>query len=74
MSWPDRGRKRGYWENILLGIDQGAGTWFGIDADESISSYLGRVRPNSFLCKLVDWVFEAVTGEKNHCLKNVEAK
>jgi hypothetical protein len=45
MNWPNRGRKRGYFINILVGIDQGIGTLFGIDADETISSYTGRSYP-----------------------------
>ena len=72
ITWPDRGRKRGYFENILLGIDQGMGTWWGIDADESISSYLGREKYHSWQREFIDWLFLKVRGEKNHCLGNIE--
>lgn len=72
ISWPDRGRKRGYWVNIALGIDQGAGTWFGIDADECISSYVGRELYHSWQRIFIDWIFLKLTGEKDHCLKSIE--
>jgi hypothetical protein len=72
MIWPDRGRRRDYWLNILLGLDQGLGTWIGIDADESISSYVGRTMPGSRLERAINWMFDRLTGEKDHCLANIE--
>ena len=72
--WPDRGRKTSYWFNILIGVDQSIGTLFGIDADETISSYLGRVHPNSKRAKFVDWLFYIATGERNHCINTIEPR
>jgi len=72
MKWPDRGRKRDYWLNIALGIDQGMGTWFGIDADESISSYVGRTAMGSWRQKSIDWAFYRLAGEYNHCFNSIE--
>jgi hypothetical protein len=72
ITWPDRGRKRSYWRNILVGVDQGIGTWWGIDCDETVSSYIGRTAYDSWRRKLIDWIFLKITGEKNHCLNNIE--
>jgi len=72
MTWPNRGRRREYYVNIALGIDQGIGTWFGIDADESISSYVGRTAMGSRRQKVIDWIFNKLNGEENHCFNNIE--
>lgn len=72
MHWPNRGRKQEYVTNILLGFDQLTGTFFGIDCDESISSYIGRTRMGSFLQKTIDTVFLVLTGVNNHCLNSIE--
>jgi exosortase/archaeosortase family protein len=72
--WPDRDRQRGYFLNILLGIDQSLGTLIGIDADESISSYVGRTMHGSRTERVIDWVFEHFFGERDHCLANIEWK
>ena len=58
--------------HILIGLDQGVGTLFGIDADETISSYLGREHPLSWRTKFVDWLWYIGTGERNHCINSVE--
>ena len=72
MDWPDRGRKRGYWINILVAIDQGIGTLIGIDADETISSYVGRTHYGDWQMRLIDTIFKVLTGEHDHCLNNIE--
>lgn len=72
MSLFNKGRKRGYWLNVLLGIDQGIGTWLGIDADESISSYVGRCHTGEWQEKVIDWIMLKLTGEENHCKKSIE--
>lgn len=72
MNWPDRGRLRGYWVNILLGWDQSFGTFFGIDADECISSYVGRTYKGKWQEKIIDWIFLKITGEINHCQNSIE--
>ena len=74
LKLPDRGRQRGYWHNVLMGIDQGIGTWFGIDADETISSYIGRNCYGRWQQRLIDWVFYRVTGQRDHCLKSIEKR
>ena len=74
ITWPDRGRKLGYWLNIALGADQGMGTLFGIDADESISSYVGRTGMGSRLQQLIDWVFLKLADEQEHCLNSIEKR
>lgn len=68
MSWPNRGRKRGYWLNIALGIDQSAGTILGIDADESISSWCGRNKPGRWQERFINWLFR----NPNHCKDSIE--
>jgi hypothetical protein len=74
LGFLNRGRQRGYFLNILLGIDQSLGTLIGIDADESISSYVGRTMSGSRTERAIDWVFERLFGERNHCLANIEWK
>ena len=65
---PDRGRKRGYIKNILVGWDQSLGTWWGIDADETISSYVGQHHPHSYKEAFINWLF----NNPNHCKNNIE--
>jgi len=72
MTWPDRGRKRGYGKNVLLGIDQLAATLIGIDCDESLSSYAGRKHYGEWQQKTIDWIFLKLVGETDHCLNNIE--
>lgn len=74
IKWPDRGRRRSYWKNIFVGLDQGIGTWFGIDADETISSYVGRNYYNKWQMKAIDWLFKFILNEDNHCLNNIEQR
>jgi hypothetical protein len=72
MKLPDRGRRRGYFINILLGWDQQIGTYFGIDADESISSYVGRNYHGKWQERVIDWIFLHVANESGHCANNIE--
>ena len=66
--------KRGYWKNILVGIDQSIGTIFGIDADETISSFVGRNYPGKWQEKTINHIFYTLTGEENHCKENIEPR
>lgn len=61
-------KKRGYWQNILVGLDQFVGTLFGIDADETISSYVGRNYPGSCCERFINWLFQ----DPNHCRNSIE--
>lgn len=72
MNWPNRGRLRGYWLNILVGLDQSIGTLFGIDADETISSYIGRKHPGDWQERVINWIFKTLTGEEDHCKNSIE--
>jgi hypothetical protein len=65
-------RTRPYFTNILVGLDQFVGTLFGIDADETISSYCGRTKMGRWQQRLIDWIFLQLTGEQDHCLNNIE--
>jgi hypothetical protein len=60
--------KRPYFQNVLVGLDQFVGTLFGIDADETISSFVGRNYPGTWKEKLINWVFQ----DPNHCQNNIE--
>jgi hypothetical protein len=60
--------KRGYWANILVGLDQCVGTFIGIDADETISSYVGRNYPGTWKEQLINWLF----NDPNHCKNSIE--
>lgn len=73
---------------ILLWLDQGLNVWgapifnrmyktdkFG-DEDEVVSSVLGKMQKagqNTRFRELVDWTFLKITGQKDHCLNNIEA-
>jgi hypothetical protein len=65
-------RKHPYFINIWIGLDQFVGTLFGIDADLTISGYVGYYMPGSRLERWIDWIFLKLTGETDHCLKNIE--
>jgi hypothetical protein len=68
--WPDRGRNRSYWKNILVGADQSLGTIFGIDSDETISSWCGRNKAGKWQEKAINWLF----NDPTHCRDNIEVK
>lgn len=72
---------------ILLWLDQGLNVWgspifnriyktdkFG-DEDEVISSVLGKMQKagrDTRFRKVVDFAFLKITGQKDHCLNNIE--
>jgi hypothetical protein len=64
---PDRGRQYTYWRNILVGLDQFAGTLWGISCDETISSWIGRNDPDGWIAKIINWLFK----DKNHCRNSI---
>lgn len=64
--------QRSYFQNILCGFDQFIGTFFGIDADETISSYVGRKYHGKWQERTIDWLFLRLTGERDHCLNAIE--
>jgi len=57
-----------YFFNILVGLDQFVGTLFGINADETISSYVGRKYPGSYREKIINFLF----NDPTHCQKSIE--
>ena len=69
---PNRGRERGYFKNIAIGIDQCFGTLFGIDADETVSSWVGRNKMGKWQQRSIDWVMLHLFNEEDHCQKNIE--
>lgn len=60
--------KRGYWKNILVGLDQFVGTLFGIDADETISSHVGKNYHGKWQEKIINWIFQ----DPDHCKNSME--
>jgi hypothetical protein len=60
-------RKRGYFKNILVGADQAVGTLFGIDADYTISAYVGLNGP-----KWAEKVINVLFQDPMHCQNSVE--
>ena len=69
MSW---GRR------LLVSIDQLGNTLAGGDPDETISSRVGKraikgKRWGLFCEYLINALFLAVTGERDHCRANIEA-
>lgn len=65
---PDRGRSHPYWINILIGFDQFIGTLWGISADETVSSWAGRNKPDGWLVKLINRLFR----DPDHCRNSIE--
>jgi hypothetical protein len=55
-----------YFKNILIGLDQGVGTLFGIPNDETISSYAYRTK-KKWLITTIDFMFG-----KGHCKNSLE--
>lgn len=51
-----------YFLNIFIAIDHLANAILLGNPDETISARLGREYPNSFLCKVVDFIFR-----RGHC-------
>lgn len=45
----------GYWKNILIGLDQFAGTIFGIPADITISGWVGYNYPDTLMERAIIW-------------------
>ena len=64
---PNRGRRYSYRLNILVGLDQFVGTLWGINCDETISGWIGRNKPNSWIAKFINWLFR----DPNHCAKAI---
>jgi hypothetical protein len=58
-----------YLQNILIAIDQLINAVLLGDPDETISSRVGRVWPNSYLSIFVDFI---MFYQKNHCCKAIE--
>jgi hypothetical protein len=57
--------------NVLIGLDQWIGTWFGGHPDETISSAAGRAKRaghlwGRVLCRILDWL------DPGHCEKSIE--
>ena len=61
-------RRYGYWKNILVGLDQFVGTLFGIDADLTISGYVGYYRSGSVAEGIINWLFQ----DPCHCRDSIE--
>jgi len=72
MKLPNRGRKRSYFMNIALGFDQFIGTLFGIDCDESISSWCGRNKDGKWQQIWIDWLFLKLFNQYDHCYYSME--
>jgi hypothetical protein len=63
---------RSYFLNLCVALDQFVAAIFGIDCDLTISGWLGYYRPESWLRKVIDWVFLKLDGEINHCYRSIE--
>ena len=66
-----------YLLNLLIAIDQGGNAFFGGNPDETISSRVGKaalreVRGAQILRRVIDWLFENLTGERFHCVNSIE--
>jgi len=58
-----------YLLNILVGVDQLINVILLGDPDETISSRVGRVMPNSKIAKAIDWL---MFYQRDHCRKAIE--
>ncbi len=58
---------------LLLSVDQFLAVLL-LDAseDETMSSYIGRNYHGGWLEKAIDGLFLALTGERDHCINNIE--
>ena len=56
-----------YFWNILIGLDQSIGTLFGINADMTISGWVGYKYPGTWMERTLDAIFGA-----GHCKKSIE--
>lgn len=58
---------------LLISIDQFfAVLVYDTYEDETLSSYVGRKKMGKWPQKAIDWVFHRLTGEREHCLNNIE--
>lgn len=62
---------------ILISIDQFLNTVTGGNPDETISSRIGKaaIRGNRLahvIERIIDWIFERLTGQAGHCRANIE--
>ena len=79
--------KKSFSRRVLLWLDQGLNVWLGPlfnwlyktnkfgDEDEVVSSVLGKLKADGKAERFrnaVDWVFLHLTGEKDHCINNIE--
>jgi len=62
-----------YIRNILISIDQFVNTIFLGDPDETISSRLGKHYRESWMERIVDWMFQWQHKPDGHC-ENSEEK
>lgn len=66
-----------YIRNLLISIDQLGNALGGGDADETISSRVGKAalagrRWALLMERVIDWLFLQVTGERDHCRASIE--
>ena len=67
-----------YFARLLVALDQLGNVLIGgNNPDETISSAVGRkaargVRWARLAERVIDWLFERVTGERGHCRANIE--
>lgn len=68
-------KDKSYTLKILLALDRLlAVILYNAYDEETVSCYVGRTMHGSWQESVIDWVFARITGEKNHCLNNVEAR
>ena len=58
-----------WFKNLLLGIDQLGNVIMMGDPDETISSRAGRVFPDTWWSKFIDWL---MFWQTDHCHKAIE--
>ena len=66
---------KSYILKILLALDRLLAVLiYNAYDEETVSCFVGRTMHGSWQESVIDWVFARITGEKNHCLNNVEAR
>lgn len=59
-----------YFRSLLIGIDQFFNTLTGGQADETLSSRMGRLKEVNKIAKIGCWTLDLI--DKDHCINSIE--
>lgn len=61
---------KSYFRRVLIGIDQFFNTLFNGQADETLSSRMGRLKEVNKVAKIGCWTLDLI--DKDHCVNSIE--